>query len=117
MWGGCSPSASYADSLAYSSYACRVSVSWSSRTAKVIFVDLRLVSPLVWCTLGMVTVGRMDWVWGFWKMPMYALPSMLLWCGLNWMWMICWCWDPAIAMVVGIRIFIGVSMVASIAYA
>ena len=33
------------------------------------------------------------------------------------MWMICWCWDPAIVMVVGIRILIGVSIVAIIAYA
>ena len=33
------------------------------------------------------------------------------------MWMICWSWDPATVIVVGIRILIGVSMVASIAYA
>ena len=64
----------------------------------------------------MVT-GCKDWVWGFWKRPMYALPSMLLLCGFIWMWMICWCWDHAIVMVVGIRVLIGVSMVANIAYA
>ena len=33
------------------------------------------------------------------------------------MWTICWWWDPEIVMVVGSLIFMGVSMVANIAYA
>ena len=59
------PYISYAASLAKSSYVRRVSVSWSKVRAHAILSVLRLVSPLVWCTLGMGNVELMFWVRGF----------------------------------------------------
>ena len=65
----------------------------------------------------MGTSGCRDCVWGFWKSPRYALPRVLLLCGLICMCIICWCWDPEMVMVVGILTLTVVSMVANIAYA
>ena len=76
---------------------------------------LRLASPLVGWTVGMDKSGFMDYVRGFWKRARYALPSMLLLWGFSCMWAICWCWEPAMVIVVGSLILMGVSVVASIA--
>ena len=59
----------------------------------------------------------MDWVREFWKRARYALPSMLLLWGFTCMWVICWWWELAMVIVVGSLILIGLSIVASIAYA
>ena len=77
VWGGSSPSSSYADSLANSSYVCRVSLSWRRRTAQVILADLRHVSPLVRCTLGMVA-GCMIGCGGFGRGP--GMPGLVCFC-------------------------------------
>ena len=53
--------------------------------AQDIFADLRPISPLVWCIVGMVSVGFMVWVKGFLKRPKYALPSILMLWGFSWM--------------------------------
>jgi len=57
--------------------------SWSRKTTQDIFAVMRPVSPLVGWAVGMVMVGFMDWVRGFWKRPRYALPNMLLLWGFS----------------------------------
>ena len=53
---------------------------------------------------------------GFWNRHAYAQPKMLQLCGLSCVCTICWWREPAIVIVVGSWILIGVSMVDIMAY-